>query len=210
MRPKSITLTNPLDMPAPPAKKGVNRAVFLDRDGTINVERGYLLNPGDVELLPTAGESIRTLNGLGFLTIIVTNQSPLQKGLLTFDELETINQKLWDELQSFQAFYDAFYFCPHAAEEEKKCCCRKPEPGLVFQAALDFNVDLGASFFIGDKLSDIEAGKRSGCETALVLSGRGRRTLEELKTTHGSYPDYVCETLLDAVAWVKLVTEKEN
>lgn len=210
MKPKSRMLANPLEMPAPPPKKGGSRAVFLDRDGTINVERGYLLEPGDVELLPTSGEAIRTLNGLGFLTIIITNQAPLRKGLLSFDGLETINQKLWDELQSHLALYDALYFCPHTAEDNEKCACRKPQPGLVYQAAQDFNIDLNVSYFIGDKLSDIETGKRSGCKTVLVLTGRGRQTLEKLKAIQQVYPDHVCETLQDAVMWIQSLIETKN
>lgn len=210
MRPRSKILANPLDLYAPVGKKGMKRAVFLDRDGTINAERGYILRTEDVELLPTAGESIRTLNGLGFLTIVITNQAALGKDLLTLEELETINQKLWDELQSQQAFYDGLYYCPHTAEDAQKCLCRKPEPGLVFQAAQDFNIDLATSFLIGDKLSDIEAGKRSGCKTVLVLTGRGRQSLENLKTTQDSRPDYICETLQDAVAWIKSMIEEEK
>ena len=203
MRPKSRILSNPLEMPTLPENKYGDRAVFLDRDGTINAERGYLLNPGDVELLPTAGESIRTLNGLGFLTIIITNQAPLGKGILTLEELETINQKLWDELQSHQANYNGLYFCPHTGSELEKCYCRKPEPGLVFQAASDFNINLRQSFFIGDKLSDIESGKRSGCKTILALTGRGRQTLEEIQNGDILPPDHVSENLSDAVEWIK-------
>jgi len=209
MRPISKSLTKPFEMPVQFEKKGGNRAVFLDRDGTINVERGYLLDPVSVDLLPTAAESIRTLNSLGFLTIIVTNQAPIHKGILTFEELETINQRLWDELQSRQAFYNALYFCPHATDA-KKCFCRKPEPGLVFQAALDFEIDLRASFFIGDKLSDIEAGKKSKCRTILVLTGWGNKTLEQLKDASASQPDCICNNLADAVTYIKRLVDSEN
>lgn len=182
--------------------KFYNKAVFLDRDGTINVEHGYLLDPNDIELCPTAGEAIHTLNSLGILTIVITNQASIDKKLLSMEQFERINEKLWDELSKKDAYYDALYFCPHSPEITPECFCRKPQPGLILQAAKDFDIDLSKSFMVGDKLTDIEAGKASGCKTILVLSGRGEKAYKELQDGGKVSPDFVAKTLEEAVKWI--------
>lgn len=183
-------------------KRNTSKAVFLDRDGTINVERGYLLNPGDIELNPSAGEAIHTLNELNILTIVITNQAAIDKGLLSLEQFEKINDKLWENLSGVSAHYDALYFCPHSPEITPGCHCRKPKPGLILQAAKDFNVDLSASFMIGDKLSDIEAGQLSGCKTILLLSGHGEKAYRDLENYHGIPPNFICQNLGEAIAWL--------
>jgi D-glycero-D-manno-heptose 1,7-bisphosphate phosphatase len=185
-----------------------SRAIFLDRDGTINVERGYLLDPDDIELNPTAGEAIYTLNNLGILIIIITNQASIDKKLLSLERFEEINEKLWEELSNADAYYDALYFCPHSPEITPGCPCRKPKPGLILQAAKDFNIDLTSSFMIGDKLSDIEAGQLSGCKTILVLTGRGENAYKELMNNSDISPNFIAQTLGEAAEWIRYNIQK--
>jgi D-glycero-D-manno-heptose 1,7-bisphosphate phosphatase len=189
---------------------GRKKAVFIDRDGTINFDRGYIVTSEDIELISGSAEAMRMLNETSLLTIIITNQASIGRGLLSVEQLEKINQRLWEELQSRDAFYEGLYFCPHSGLEVPPCSCRKPEPGLILAAAHDFNIDLASSFVVGDKLSDLEAGRRSGCRTILVLTGHGRKSLDELKNGGGPTPDQVCETLGDAVAWIKSTLIAEN
>jgi len=179
-----------------------SRAIFLDRDGTINVERGYLLDPGDIELNPTAGEAMRILNELNILTIVITNQAAIDKKLLSLEQFEKINDKLWEDLSDAGAHYDALYYCPHSPEITPECSCRKPKPGLIIQAAKDFNIDLTSSFMVGDKLTDIEAGQFSGCKTILLRSGHGEKAYKNLENYHGIPPNFTCQNLGEAVAWL--------
>lgn len=179
-----------------------SRAIFLDRDGTINVERGYLLHPADIELNPTAGEAMRILNELNILTIVITNQAAIDKRLLSLEQFEIISDKLWEDLSAVGAHFDALYYCPHSPEITPDCHCRKPKPGLILQAAKDFNIDLPSSFMIGDKLTDIEAGHASGCKTILLLSGHGEKAYKDLENYEGTHPDFICRNLGEAVAWL--------
>ncbi len=181
---------------------GGNRAIFLDRDGTINVERGYLTDPGEVELNPTSGEALRVLNQLNILTIVITNQAAIDKKLLSVEQFEKINSRLWDDLKKLGAHYDGLYYCPHSPEITPGCLCRKPKPGLLIQAAKDFNIDLTSSFMIGDKLSDIEAGHLGGCKTILLLSGHGEKAHKDLENYQGAPPDFICRNLGEAVNWL--------
>lgn len=185
------------------SKKHSKMAVFLDRDGTINVERGYLLKPDDIELNPTAGEAIHTLNQLHIPTIVITNQAAMDKGLLSLEQFEKINDRLWSDLSGANARYDALYYCPHSPEVTTECRCRKPKPGLILQAARDFSIDLSSSFMIGDKLSDIEAGHASGCKTILLRSSsHGEKAFEKLENYSGASPDFICQNLGEAVKWL--------
>ena len=179
-----------------------NKAVFFDRDGTINIERGYLLDPNEIELNPTACETMRDLNDLGILVIVITNQAAIDKKLLSVEQFERINEKLWNELAGVGAYYDALYFCPHSPEITPGCFCRKPKPGLILQATIDFNIDLASSFMIGDKLTDIEAGKLCGCKTILVRSGYGEKAYKELENHPENLPDFICQNLGQAIRWL--------
>ncbi len=183
-------------------KKAGNKAVFLDRDGTINAERGYLIDPNDMELNPTSGEALRVLNELNILTIVITNQAAIDKKLLSLEQFEKINDKLWGELTGMGAHYDGLYYCPHSPEITPECQCRKPKPGLLIQAAKDFNIDLASSFMIGDKLTDIEAGHLSGCKTILLLSGHGGKAYNDLENYTETPPDFICQNLGEAVNWL--------
>lgn len=145
-------------------------AAFLDRDGTINCHRGYILRPEDIELLPGATEAIRALNAAGVLAVIVTNQSAVGRGLCTDDALDRIHDALRNELAAGGATVDAIYVCPHApgVHGEAMCACRKPEPGMLLRAARDLHIDLARSAMFGDTPADVEAARRVGVRAYLI------------------------------------------
>lgn len=153
------------------------KAIFLDRDGTINKYVGYLRTPEQFELLEGVGEAIRKINLSGYLAIVVTNQPVIARGEVTVDGLQQIHNKMETMLGKEGAYLDGVYYCPHHPDkgfagevEELKivCECRKPKAGLLLQAAKDFNIDLSQSWMIGDSENDVLAGKNAGCKTALI------------------------------------------
>lgn len=156
------------------------KAVFLDRDGTINKYVGFLRNINEFELLPGVAEAIKRINSSGYLVIVVTNQPVVARGEVTFPELQLIHNKMETLLGEEGAYVDAIYYCPHhphkgyegeIPELKIDCECRKPKPGMLLKAAQDFNIDLAKSWMIGDGENDIRAGKAAGCNTALVGVG---------------------------------------
>lgn len=157
--------------------KNKQRAVFLDRDGTINKYIGFLRNIDDFELIDGVSEAIRKINESGYLAIVVTNQPVIARGEVTVDELEEIHKKMETLLGTKGAYIDAIYYCPHhphkgyegeIRELKKDCECRKPKPGMILNAAQDFNIDLAKSWMIGDGKNDIMSGINAGCKTALI------------------------------------------
>ena len=153
------------------------KAVFLDRDGTINRYVGFLRNIDDFELLPGVAEAIRQINERGYLAVVATNQPVIARGEVTVDQLREIHNKMETLLGNEGAYLDAIYFCPHhpdkgfpneVAELKRECGCRKPKPGMLLTAAKDLNIDLQESWMVGDGKNDIEAGKAAGCRTALI------------------------------------------
>jgi D-glycero-D-manno-heptose 1,7-bisphosphate phosphatase len=154
------------------------RAVFLDRDGTINEERDYLWRVEDFVFIPGAPEAIRLLREAGFLVVVVTNQSGIGRGYYDEAALERLHAHMAAELAKAGAGVDAAYFCPHhprhgQGEYGRECACRKPLPGMLLSAASDLGIDLAGSWVVGDKLSDIEAGQAAGCRSLLVRTGYG-------------------------------------
>ncbi len=153
------------------------KAIFLDRDGTINKYVGFIRNIDDFELLPTAPEAIKLINKSGYLAIVVTNQPVIARGEVTFAELDEIHNKMETLLGKDGAYLDGIYFCPHhpdsGFEGEVKelkfdCDCRKPKPGMLLKAACDFNIDLSQSWMIGDGVHDKGAGEAAGCRTKII------------------------------------------
>lgn len=154
------------------------KAIFLDRDGTINKYVGFLTNPEQFELIPGVAEAVKMINKSGYLAIVVTNQPVIARGECTWEELQTIHDKMEMELGKDGAFIDAIYVCPHhpdrgfegeRPEYKKDCDCRKPKPGLMLQAARDLNIDLSLSYMIGDSERDIEAGRRAECKDSFLI-----------------------------------------
>jgi D-glycero-D-manno-heptose 1,7-bisphosphate phosphatase len=168
------------------------RLVLLDRDGTIVIERNYLADPQAVELLPNAAAGIRRLNGLGLPVAVVTNQAAVARGLLSHETLERIHARLRLVLAAEGARVDGIFFCPHAPEDS--CRCRKPASGLLEKAARELGGNLSRSFLVGDKASDIGAGRAAGCRTLLVKTGYGAAQT----FAGGEEPDAVVEDLLAA------------
>ena len=158
-------------------KQGENRAVFLDRDGTIVEDVRYLSAPDDVRLLPSAAAALSRLKSAGFLLLVVTNQSAIARGWLTERQLAEIHGHLQGLLSRQGVEIDDFFYCPHLPEGRvaryaKVCSCRKPQPGMLLQGAAKWNVDLTRSFAVGDSERDVEAGRRAGCRSILISPDR--------------------------------------
>jgi histidinol-phosphate phosphatase family protein len=144
-------------------------AIFLDRDGVINVNRDdYVKSWDEFEFIPGAKEALKRINESDYMLIIITNQSPIGRGIFSTETLDDIHNRMLHELGKAGAHIDAIYYCPHKPDDG--CDCRKPKPGLIIRAANDFNIDLNSSWMIGDSDSDLEAGKKAGCKTAKVDS----------------------------------------
>jgi histidinol-phosphate phosphatase family protein len=147
----------------------MQKALFLDRDGVINENReDYVKTWDEFKFLPGAKEAIRLINNSDWMLIIITNQSPIGRGIFPPERLDKIHQNMLSELSKAGCYIDAIYFCPHKPDDY--CDCRKPKPGLILRAASDFNIDLENSWMIGDSDSDIEAGREAGCKTEKVSS----------------------------------------
>jgi len=176
-----------------------SRAVFLDRDGTINVEVDYLDDPARCLLLPGVGEAIAKLNRAGIPVIVVTNQAGVGRGKFPPSAIDAVHHRLDELLAPFDAHVDAYYSCPHHPDD--RCLCRKPLPGMLHEAAGTWEINLARSFMIGDKVSDVEAGIAAGCRTGLVLTGYGTKNLAECRS-RGIAPAFVAADLAEAVAWI--------
>ncbi len=179
------------------------KAVFLDRDGTIVEERGYITVPDDVALIPGAAEGIAALRAAGWKVLVVSNQGAVAKGLLTEDDLSQINLRMVALLAAAGAQVDGVYCCPHHPDGTEPeyaidCDCRKPRPGLLEQAARDHDLDLPECVMVGDTARDLEAGRAAGvASTVLVLTGHGPKTIGE---EHGA--DHVAKDLAEAARWI--------
>lgn len=160
--------------------KNKQRAVFIDRDGTINKYVGFLKNIDDFELLPGVAKAIRLINESGYLAIVITNQPVIARGEVTFEQLQDIHNKMETLLGAEGAYLDAVYFCPHHPSKgyegevvalKIECECRKPKPGMIIAASKEYNIDLAQSWMIGDSEIDILTGSAAGCRTALIGEG---------------------------------------
>lgn len=165
------------------------KAFFLDRDGTLNKSAGFLKDIDDMELLPGTAEAVRRINESGYLAVVVTNQPQIARGELDFPDLRLIHDKMETLLGREGAYLDAIYFCPHHPDAgfpgerpayKKPCSCRKPETGLLLQAAADFHIDLSSSYMIGDSWRDEDVGRNAGCKASVRL-GEGESLLDAVK-----------------------------
>lgn len=180
------------------------KAVFIDRDGTISDEVGYVNHPSRLRLLPRSAEAIRLLNESGWLVVVITNQSGVARGYFTEAVLAETNEVMRVALAAAGARIDALYFCPHhptvgAEPYRQDCDCRKPKPGLILQAAAELDIDLGQSWMVGDRYGDIALAHAAGVRSALVLTGYGRGEWEYQRESWTRPPDLVAEDLFDAV-----------
>ena len=184
-----------------------NIAVFLDRDGTICEEVGYLNAPEQIRLIPGAGEAIRQLNERGIKAVVVTNQSGVARGFFSEERLGEIHRELSRQIRAEGAFLDAIYFCPHHPTEGKgprrrPCDCRKPASGLILRAASELGIDLKRSYCVGDRQADLECGMRVGAKGVLVLTGYGKEENSLIGDDPGRRPSSVAAGLREAVQWI--------
>ncbi|MEW5701187.1 MAG: HAD family hydrolase [Candidatus Zixiibacteriota bacterium] len=183
---------------------GSRPAAFLDRDGTLIVEYGFLGAPDRVALLPGAAEAVRQLNAWGYWVIGVSNQSGVARGYYEPEAVEAVNRRVVDEFARRGARIDHIYYCPHYADDTapdpaSACTCRKPAPGMIEQACREFPIDLAASFVVGDRVCDVALAQAVGIPGMLVLTGYG---VEEQKLLPLSLvPAYVAADLRAAVEW---------
>jgi len=180
----------------------MKKAVFLDRDGTIIEENGFICRLPEGAIFPFSFEAIRLMNQKGYLVFCVTNQSAVARGICTKEEVEKIHQQLYHTFQHHQAEIHGFYYSPYhpqgiVEEYRQSHTWRKPSPGMLLQAAKDFAIDLSHSYMIGDSVIDIQAGKNAGCQTVLVLTGKGYQTREELESLN-LCPDLTVDNILTA------------
>lgn len=177
----------------------MNKAVFLDKDGTLIEDVGYMSSHHQVKFIPGAPEAIKKLNEAGFKVIIISNQAGVARGLVTENMVMTIDKTINKQLLAQGAHFDAAYYCPHHPEHgvypyKQACDCRKPNPGMIKKAQKRFDLDLAKSFMIGDKATDIECGRNAGLKTVIVKTGYGE--------VAGAKPDQVAANLSGAVNWV--------
>jgi D-glycero-D-manno-heptose 1,7-bisphosphate phosphatase len=182
----------------------MKRAVFIDRDGTLSEEVGYINHPSRFRLFSYAAPAIRHLNENGWLAILTTNQAGVARGYFSEEMIETVHRNMTSELERGAARLDAIYYCAHHPSVGEppyrfECDCRKPRPGLIYRAAKDLEVDLAASWMVGDRYSDIELARNAGVKSAFVLSGYGRGEWEHQRQGWREQPDLVAEDLLTAV-----------
>lgn len=175
------------------------RAVFLDRDGTLNVEVNYLRRVEDLRLIPGAGEALAALRRQGFVLVGITNQAGIARGLLDETVLGAIHERLQALLAAQGARLDAVYFCPHHPEFTGACECRKPLPGMLLQAAAELDIDLARSWMVGDTPADIAAGRAAGCRSVLVRTGYGRSYVQ---ANGGQAPETIVDDIAAAARYI--------
>ncbi len=171
-------------------------AIFLDRDGTVSEEVGYMYDVSLYRVFPWTGEAIRRINRSGMKVLLATNQSGIERGYFQESMVHRVHDRLREEIAVSRARLDGVYFCPH--HPEAGCECRKPRPGMLLRARDEFSLDLDRSYMVGDRYLDVRTGKAAGAGTVLVLTGDGRKEYAEFKDAD-EQPDFVAEDLAEAV-----------
>ncbi len=182
-------------------------AVFLDRDGTINEEVGYLDDLAKLRLIPSSFAAIRMINESGMKAVVITNQSGVARGLFTEETVREAHRMIQNRLVRHGARIDRFYYCPHHPTDGKGeyllvCRCRKPATGLVCQAARELNIDLGKSYLVGDTIRDMETARNAGIRGILVRTGMEGQERAAAQLQRLAVPAYIAEDILDAVRWI--------
>ena len=185
----------------------MNRAVFIDRDGTISEEVGYINHLSRFRLFPYSAPAIKQLHENGYLAIVITNQAGVARGYFSEAMVQDIHKQMTKDLETSGARLDGIYYCAHHPSVGKPpyqldCDCRKPKPGLLLRAARDYDIDLANSWMVGDRYSDIELAANAGVKSVLVLSGYGRGEWEHQRDNWTRQPDLVAEDLLAAVSQI--------
>ena len=182
-------------------------AVFLDRDGTINEQMGYINHISRFHLLPGAAKAIKRLNDAGIPVVVVSNQSGLARGYFPEELLTEVHKKMQTQLAEKGARVDAIYYCPHHPEAKEArfketCACRKPKPGLIYRAAKEMQLDPEISFVVGDRWSDIKTAAQCGARSILVRTGYGRGDEKYIGPNQEIQPHQKCDDLQEAVSWI--------
>ncbi len=185
-------------------------AVFLDRDGVINEEVGYLDRLDKLKIIPVAFQAIALINQSGMKVVVVTNQAGVARGLFTEEFIIQTNDYLQSILRGQEAHVDKFYYCPHHPTEGEEpyrriCDCRKPAPGMLIRAARDLNIDFKKSYLVGDRFNDMEAARKVGVKGILVRTGYGSELLQDDgpdQAAPENKPDFIAADILDAVEWI--------
>ncbi|MBI5390513.1 D-glycero-beta-D-manno-heptose 1,7-bisphosphate 7-phosphatase [Candidatus Woesearchaeota archaeon] len=190
--------------------KPQQKAIFFDRDGTINVDEGYVHRSIEFQFIHSALRGLKKMMNTGYKLIIVTNQSGIGRGYYSEEDFKKLMQYMHEELlKKGIRMEKKYYFCPHHPDGKgkyaKMCDCRKPLPGMLHEAAKDYDLDLSQCIMIGDKAADIEAGKAAGCKTIFVLTGHGTK-----EDAENSKPDVMVENLEKAAAWIKTIPSAKD
>lgn len=183
------------------------RAIFMDRDGTICEEVGYVNHLSRSRLMPNSAEAIRLANRAGYLAIVVTNQSGVARGLFDEDLVQAVHRQLVGWIEASGSRLDAVYYCPHHPHEgsspyRQECDCRKPKPGMLLRAAREHGIDVVRSYMVGDSLVDLAAGSAAGAGVVHVLTGYGRGLLDHQPERFTVRPMHTAQDLLEAVRWI--------
>jgi D-glycero-D-manno-heptose 1,7-bisphosphate phosphatase len=200
-----------------------NRAIFIDRDGTLNEEVGYITEMAQFRLFDFAAESVKLINDAGWRAVVITNQAGIARGHYSEDFLRQLHARMEQSLLRQGARLDAIYYCPHHPDfgeppYRQNCNCRKPKPGLMEKAANAFCLDLNECYVIGDRYSDVETGHSAGARSVMVMTGNGREEYSQAgsqaqaasqegdsdrkREPRTRQADHVCENLLEAVRWI--------
>ena len=184
-----------------------NRAVFLDRDGTINEEMGYINHVDRFHLLPRTAKAIRLINSHGLKAVVVTNQSGVARGMFPESLLGEVHRRMEDMLRTDKAHIDGIYYCPHhpdfgPSKYRKHCNCRKPATGMIESACNDLGIDPKKSYMIGDRINDVEFARKIGAKGILVLTGYGKGELTYCDGQWREEPNFIARDLYDAVRWI--------
>lgn len=188
----------------------MDRVVFLDRDGTINEEMGYINHEDRFKVFDFVPSAIRVFNELGYRVIVITNQSGIARGYFTETLLEKVHSKLQTDLKREKAYIDKIYYCPHHPTEgsdkyRKNCNCRKPKTGLIEKAKAEFTIDMSRSIMIGDRFKDMVFGHKLGLKTIMVLTGYGMGEYTYQRSDWPFQPDMICDNLYQAARRIKSI-----
>ena len=172
-------------------------AIFIDRDGTVSEEVGYMYHAGLFRMYPWTGQAIRKINASGMKSVLITNQSGIERGYFKEATVHEVHEVLQQGLKQWEAHLDGIYYCPHAPERD--CDCRKPKPGLILRAARELDIDLSKSFMVGDRYLDVRAANAAGLRSVLVRCGDGASEVSRYASQPVPQPSFVTDNLLHAV-----------
>ncbi len=188
-------------------RERMTRAIFMDRDGTVSYEVGYVNHLDRYEIMAGSAEAIAKINSSNFLAVVITNQAGVARGYFKEELVAKVHEKLKRLLAAKGAHLDGIYYCPHHPDVgeppyRQRCSCRKPEPGMILRAQKDLDIDLSGSYIIGDSIKDIQTGINAGVRGILLLTGYGRGEYEHASEGWTVRPIHIAENLADAVDWI--------